>query len=45
MVRSYKKVLGSGKYNDYSPTQLEKAVQAVKKGTSLRKAAKEFGQP
>lgn len=43
MVRTYKRMPGARKYKDYTEDQLDKAIEAVRNGTSLRKAAEEFG--
>jgi hypothetical protein len=45
MVRDQKRAIGARKYKDFSPQQLEKAVEAVKSGMSLRKAQDKFGVP
>lgn len=43
MVHTYKRMPGACKYKDYTGDQLDKAIEAVRNGTSLRKAAEEFG--
>lgn len=43
MPRAYKRTVGSLKYKDYSNESLQKAVEAVKNGTSIRQASLEFG--
>ena len=43
MVCNYQRCPGARKYKDYSEGSLEKAVEAVRKGLSCRKAAIEFG--
>lgn len=45
MVRNQKRAVGARKYKDFSQQQLEKAVEAVKSGMSLRKAQDKFGVP
>lgn len=45
MVRNQTRAIGARKYKDFSPEQLEKAVEAVKLGMSLRKAEEKFGVP
>lgn len=43
MPRNYKRPIGARKYKDYTDETLVKAVEEVKKGVSLRKAAEQFG--
>lgn len=43
MPRAFKRTVGSRKYKDYSNESLQKAVEAVKNGTSLRQASLESG--
>ena len=43
MPRKYKRPVGAQKYKDYTDDTLEKAVDEVKKGVSLRQAAQKFG--
>ncbi|XP_039275824.1 uncharacterized protein LOC120349519 [Nilaparvata lugens] len=45
MPRVQKRAVGARKYKDFSSQQLEKAVEAVKSGLSLRKAQEKFGVP
>lgn len=43
MARAFKRTVGSRKYKDYSNESLQKAVEAVKNGTSIRQASLQSG--
>lgn len=43
MMRNQTRAVGARKYRDFLSEQLEKAVEAVKSGVSLRKAEEKFG--
>ena len=45
MLSTYNRKPGSRTYSDYHETKVDKAVQAVAKGMSLRQAAEQYGVP